>query len=239
MATVKKAHSPSLEPARVHAMQSSVPLVSVTLEWATARGEQLLLEIARVSSTNPKSGDTRLISYLIKHKHWSPFEMVNMCVSIECPRDISRQLLRHRSFSFQEFSQRYQQLSVLQQEALPREARQQHPKNRQLSTPDLPAETTDEFERARDRVWRVCFEEYTKALEAGVAKECARVFLPEGLTRTKVVVNGTLRSWIHYCQLRDGNGTQHEHRLVAREVKKVFKAQFPTVFEAAFGETPE
>lgn len=215
-------------------MESAESLVQVELVWATPRGEEMLLEMARVSSADPKSGSTGLIGYLIRHKHWSPFEMVNLCVCVECPRDISRQLLRHRSFSFQEFSQRYQDVSQLQTTPLPREARKQHPKNRQLSTPDLPAATTAAFEKARDEVWRTCYQAYTQALEDGVAKECARVLLPEGLTRTKVYVNGNLRSWIHYCALRDGNGTQHEHTLVAQGVKRIFSQEFPLVYSAAF-----
>jgi len=208
---------------------------TVTLVWNTQGGEKLLLKMARVSSKNPDSGNTGLVKYLIREKHWSPFEMINLCVEIHCPRDIGRQILRHRSFSFQEFSQRYQKISLIQNSNINRETRTQDSKNRQASNE---IEETDPrvkyFESAQKTMWDLSTKLYEGALQKGIAKECARVLLPEGLTQSKMYMNGTLRSWIHYVKLRESNGTQKEHREIALKVKFIIKRVYPILYAAAW-----
>ena len=188
--------------------------------------------MARVS--NPDNQDNpeseRLIKYLIKHKHWSPFEMVNMCVQIETTRSVAAQILRHRSFSFQEFSQRY--AKVAQPAQLP-QLRRQDTKNRQNSIDDLDFYTVKDFTIKMNSLFELGESLYNEMLEAGVAKECARDILPLA-TPTKMYMNGTLRSWIHYIDLRTANGTQHEHKLVAEGCKKVFEEQFPLISKAVW-----
>ena len=186
---------------------------------------------ARVSNpsnqNNPQSAE-KLINYLIKNQHWSPLEMVSVCLEIETTRDIARQILRHRSFSFQEFSQRYadptNDLSFVT-----REARLQDKKNRQNS---IELSATDDsinyvWESYQEVIIERCRQAYKWAIEAGIAKEQARAVLPEGLTMSRMYVNGTLRSWIHYCQLRMENGTQKEHSEIAKAVADVIYAIFP------------
>lgn len=188
--------------------------------------------MARVS--NPKNEKNRatapkLIRYLIDHKHWSPFEMVNACVYIECPRDIGRQILRHRSLRFQEFSGRYAAYDDLYRE---REPRVQDDKNRQNSLPLT--------SRAKRAVWNglvssvraVCLGAYRTALDMGIAKEVARALLPEGLIPTRMYVNGDLRSWIHFWQVRCGPETQKEHREVAEATRALILEKFPMIKEA-------
>ncbi len=157
----------------------------------------------------------KLIKYLIDNNHWSPFEMVSVCMEITTTRDIARQILRHRSFSFQEFSQRYADPAALGEQYVPREARLQDNKNRQNSI-----ETEDEQLKARwlieqQRVYNMSMEAYTWAVSNGIAKEQARAVLPEGNTKSRLYMNGTLRSWIHFVQLRSANGTQKEHQKIA------------------------
>lgn len=174
---------------------------------------------ARVSNpSNQFNTETaeKLITYLIKHKHFSPFEMVNVCLEIETTRDISRQILRHRSFCFQEFSQRYADpVKELQFEV--REARCQDPKNRQNSIGITDNALAEAWKIRQKKVINLARQEYEWAIKNGIAKECARVILPEGNTTTRMYMNGTLRSWIHYVDVRSGNGTQLEHLLIAKE----------------------
>jgi len=198
--------------------------------------QELIAYCARVSNpANQFTTDTseRLIRYLVKHAHWSPLEMVSACCEIVTTRDIARQILRHRSFSFQEFSQRYADPTAELDEAFVlREARFQDTKNRQNSV-DL--DMTDEaqkllayeWERAQKRVLYAVQKEYKWAIDNGIAKEQARAVLPEGLTVSRMYMNGTLRSWIHFIELRSGNGTQKEHMEVARACAQAIAAIFP------------
>ena len=205
---------------------------SVQLVHATPDAESLVAYMARVS--NPDNQDNpeseRLIRYLIKHKHWSPFEMVNMCVQIETTRSVAAQILRHRSFSFQEFSQRY--AKVTKPANLP-QLRRQDTKNRQNSIDDLDQSTVQEFNVKMQSLFDLSQSLYNEMLEAGVAKECARDILPLS-TPTKLYMNGTLRSWLHYCDLRCANGTQYEHKLIADQVKGLIEQEFPTIYAAMF-----
>lgn len=205
-----------------------VALTQPTINVPSASAEGLISYCARVSNpSNQENPDyTKLLSYCVKNKHWSVFEMANAVVEVEAPRDITRQLLRHRSFSFQEFSQRYSD----EIEFTTREFRRQDVKNRQNSIDDLPEATLAELEIYQDKEIENSEFNYREIIKYGVAKECARVFLPEGLTMSRLYVNGTLRSWIHYLDVRDDPGvTQWEHVLLAREIKKVLLPAFPTV----------
>jgi len=205
---------------------------NVELIHVTPDAESLIAYMARVSNPNAKQGDpsAKLIKYLIDHKHWSPFEMVNMCVQIETTRSVAAQILRHRSFSFQEFSQRYAQ--VVLPTNIPH-LRRQDLKNKQNSTDDLPQATVDEFNVKIDSLFELSQHLYQEMLTAGVAKECARDVLPLA-SPTKLYMNGTLRSWLHYTDLRCANGTQLEHKQIALEVKLLIQQQFPTVYSAMF-----
>lgn len=198
--------------------------------------QDLIAYCARVSNpANQLNLDTseKLIKYLIKHQHWSPLEMVSACIEITTTRDIARQILRHRSFSFQEFSQRYADPTAeLSQAFVIREARFQDTKNRQNSVEfDMSDESQKflayEWERAQKRVLYAVEKEYKWAIANGIAKEQARAVLPEGLTVSRMYMNGTLRSWIHFIELRSGNGTQKEHREVAIEIAKCISEIFP------------
>ena len=200
--------------------------------------QDLVAYCARVSNpSNQANSETseRLIKYLIKHKHWSPLEMVSACIEVETTRDIARQLLRHRSFSFQEFSQRYANPTAELDDAFVlREARMQDTKNRQNSVElDMSDEKQKllayEWERSQNRVLYAVKKEYEWAIKNGIAKEQARAVLPEGLTVSRLYVNGTLRSWIHYIDLRDGNGTQKEHAEIARACAEVIAKVFPII----------
>ena len=205
---------------------------SVQLVHATPDAESLVAYMARVS--NPDNQDNpeseRLIRYLIKHKHWSPFEMVNMCVQIETTRSVAAQILRHRSFSFQEFSQRY--AKVAEPSIIP-QLRRQDSKNRQNSIDDLDPYTVKDFTTKINSLFELSESLYKEMLQAGVAKECARDVLPLS-TPTKLYMNGTLRSWLHYCDLRCANGTQYEHKLIADQVKDLIEQEFPTIYAAMF-----
>ena len=205
---------------------------TVSLVHTTPDAEKLIAYMARVS--NPDNQDNpeseRLIKYLIKHKHWSPFEMVNMCVQIETTRGVAAQILRHSSFGFQEFSQRYAQ--VAEPAAIP-QLRRQDTKNRQNSVDDLDFYTVKDFTVKINSLFELSESLYNEMLAAGVAKECARDILPLS-TPTKLYMNGTLRSWIHYIDLRTANGTQQEHKQVAQGVKHVFQEQFPLISKAVW-----
>jgi thymidylate synthase (FAD) len=202
--------------------------------------QELIAFCARVSNpSNQFNTETseKLIKYLIKHKHWSPLEMVSACVEIETTRDIARQILRHRSFSFQEFSQRYADPTAELNEAFVlREARFQDTKNRQNSIEaDMSDETQKliaiEWERSQKRVLFAVEQEYKWAIKNGIAKEQARAVLPEGLTISRMYMNGTLRSWIHYIELRAENGTQKEHREIAKAIGQIIAEVFPLAEE--------
>ena len=200
---------------------------------------ELVAFCARVSNpSNQMNKETseKLIRYLIKHAHWSPLEMVSMCLEIETTRDIAHQIVRHRSFSFQEFSQRYANPADMGDMFELSEARFQDTKNRQNS---VEFDSNDEkqrllaieWERAQKRVIYAAQKEYDWALSQGIAKEQARKVLPEGLTKTKLYMNGTLRSWIHYIQLRSANGTQKEHMEIAKKCAEVIAKIFPMAEE--------
>ena len=208
---------------------------NVKLIHSTPDGDNLVAYMARVSNPNNQDNTEtsgRLIKYLITHKHWSPFEMVNMCVEINTTRSIAAQILRHRSFSFQEFSQRY--AKVTDPIGVP-ELRRQDTKNRQNSIDDLDSFTLQHFQLRLQHHFEQATQIYESMLKDGVAKECAREVLPL-CTPTKMYMNGTLRSWIHYCELRCANGTQKEHKDVADECKNLIIEQFPLV-SAALGWT--
>jgi len=206
---------------------------NVELVHVTPDAESLIAYMARVSNPNNQDNpeSERLIKYLIKHRHWSPFEMVNMCVQIETTRSVAAQILRHRSFSFQEFSQRYAQVT---EPLLIPQLRRQDTKNRQNSTDDLNKTTVNEFNVKINSLFDLSQALYDEMLLAGVAKECARDILPLA-SPTKLYMNGTLRSWLHYTDLRCANGTQLEHKQIADQVKSLIEQQFPTVYFAMFG----
>ena len=211
--------------------------MNVDLVWVTPNAEEMLVKMARVSA--PKNQDNmdtapRLLKYLIRNKHWSPFEMANMCVEIETTRAISPQILRHRSFSFQEFSQRYADTSELGSAVIPH-LRRQDLKNRQNSIDDIPVEMLGTFYRRISELYENSEHLYREMVSSGIAKECARSVLPLS-TQTRLFMNGTIRSWVHYLDLRCSNGTQLEHQQIAREIKKIFCEQFPIIGEAAFSE---
>ena len=205
----------------------TVKLVSVTPD-----AEKTMAYIARVS--NPSNQDNEnysgLLKYCIKHNHWSVFEQSTMTLEIETTRAIAAQILRHRSFTFQEFSQRYAASTALGEIELP-ELRKQDLKNRQNSTDDLDPEIVDKFERQMITLFSSAKGLYTQMLDAGVAKECARMVLPL-CTPTRIYMTGSCRSWIHYINLRSAHGTQKEHMEIAEGCRKVFTEQFPAVSEA-------
>ena len=208
---------------------------NATLVSITPNAEEQIVYMARVSNpSNQNNMETapRLIRYLIKHKHWSPFEMASMQVEINTTRAIAAQVLRHRSFSFQEFSQRYSSVGDLPPVGLPH-LRTQDLKNKQASHDDLEEETKRHLEIEIDRLYKSAQDLYNYALSKGVAKECARSILPLG-TPTRMYMSGSIRSWIHYIQIRAGVETQLEHRLIAQAVKDIFEQQLPNVYEAAF-----
>ena len=196
--------------------------------------QDLIAYCARVSNPqnqiNTKT-TPKLLEYLIKHKHWSPFEMASACVEVTTTRDIARQFLRHRSFSFQEYSQRYANIEDLDSEFIVREARLQDEKNRQNSIPCEDEELRMSWEAKQLQIIHECKLAYKWAISNGIAKEQARAVLPEGNTVSKLYVNGTIRSWIHYIELRSANGTQKEHIELAREIAIAISNIFPLVDE--------
>jgi len=206
--------------------------MNVTFVHCSPDAENLIVRMARVS--NPANEDNmatapKLLRYLIDHQHWSPFEMCSLCVKIDTERDISAQILRHRSFSFQEFSTRYAEAQPL---TIP-ELRKQDVKNRQNSTNDLDIHTQVYYDEQIRNQYADIEELYDQMIADGVAKECARRILPLS-TQTTLYMHGTLRSWIHYINVRTDPGTQLEHRLIAEGCKQIFIEQFPTIGEAAF-----
>ncbi len=203
---------------------------NVRIVWKTPYGDNEVAYMARVSAANQHDTPDKLIRYLVKHKHWSPFEMVNMCVEVCTTRSISAQIMRHRSFSFQEFSQRYAQ--VLDKPLMP-ELRRQDLKNRQNSIDDLDPTEVQNFEVMIDQHYEQGLYLYKEMLAAGVAKECAREVLPMS-TPTKLYMNGNLRSWLHYCDLRTANSTQKEHREIAIACKKLLAENFPHSYKAYY-----
>lgn len=210
---------------------SQVPLHSIEAVNDYSSALDLIAYAARVSNPsnqNNKETSAKLVKYLINHKHWSPLEMVSACMEIETTRDIARQILRHRSFSFQEFSQRYADPTKdLDFEV--RETRLQDTKNRQNSIACTDQELDLMWQNMQQKVIDTSREAYEWAINNGIAKEQARAVLPEGNTVSRMYVNGTLRSWVHYIELRSENGTQLEHIKIAKECAKVIKDIFPLV----------
>ena len=208
-------------------MSKDINLISVTPD-----AEQHMAYVARVS--NPKNQDNDkfagLLKYCIKHGHWSVFEQAYMTIEINTTRGIAAQILRHRSFTYQEFSQRYADSNLLGDIELP-ELRRQDDKNRQNSIDDLDPEMVDKFNRQMNTLFSSAFGLYNQMLKAGVAKECARFVLPLA-TPTRIYMTGSCRSWIHYINLRSAHGTQKEHMDIANGCKKLFTEQFPAVSEA-------
>ncbi len=204
----------------------------VQLITSTPNAEKSMAYIARVS--NPKNQDnkdfTKLLGYGIKNEHWSVFEQAYMTLQIETTRGIAAQILRHRSFTFQEFSQRYADSTQLGEIPIP-ELRRQDNKNRQNSISDLPEELISQFNKQIKHQFNLSKQLYEDMLKAGIAKECARFVLPLA-TPTRIYMTGSCRSWIHYINLRTANGTQKEHMDIARECKKIFSNQYPVVSAA-------
>jgi thymidylate synthase (FAD) len=193
--------------------------------------QELIGFCARVSNpSNQFNTETseKLIKYLVKHQHWSPLEMVSACLEIETTRDIARQILRHRSFSFQEFSQRYAD-PTKDLDFVVREARLQDPKNRQNSVVTDDSELQAWWDAKQKFIIETVRNTYAEAIEKGIAKEQARAILPEGNTVSRLYMNGTLRSWVHFIELRSANGTQLEHQLVAKECAKAIAEIFPMI----------
>jgi thymidylate synthase (FAD) len=202
----------------------------VKLIHNTYEAEKFIVYMARVSSPNQDNPEQdRLLKYLIKYKHWSPFEMASMCVEITTSRAIAAQILRHRSFNFQEFSQRYSKIGSNTFTVC--EARKQDEKNRQNSIDNLPQDTKDWFRKAQEEVSTRSYELYEEAINKDIAKECARFLLPLS-TETKMYMHGTLRNWIHYINLRTEAGVQKEHRDIALQIKEIFIEKFPIIAKA-------
>lgn len=216
---------------------SNVKLIGVTqptmVNSSMDSAEDLIAYCARVS--NPANQDNpdseKLLKYLVKNKHWSPFEMVHLVMEINTTRDIARQILRHRSFSFQEFSQRY---AAVQEFSDPRETRYQDKKNRQNSI-EIPRDKDDEipdmWKSMQERLIDDAMMAYEWAIRNNIAKEQARVVLPEGLTMSRMYMSGSLRSWIHWIQIRTDTSTQKEHRIIAEQAKQIILEQFPSLRE--------
>ena len=202
-------------------------LISITPD-----AEKTMAYIARVSNPANQENDnySGLLKYCIKHNHWSVFEQSTMTVEIETTRAIAAQILRHRSFTYQEFSQRYADAKLLETIELP-ELRRQDNKNRQNSIDDLDSKIVEKLNAQMNTLFSSAFSLYNQMLEEGVAKECARMVLPL-CTPTRIYMTGSCRSWIHYINLRSANGTQKEHMLIAQAVKKIFIEQFPAVSDA-------
>ena len=203
----------------------------VKLVHCTQNGDHLVAYMARVSNPKGQTKDfTKLIRYLIKHKHWSPFEMVNMCVEIDTTRSIASQILRHRSFSFQEFSQRYADVKELGDISIPN-LRRQDKTNRQNSLDDLNPSLVEIWNRMIEDQFDKSQALYNLLLDGGVAKECAREVLPLS-SPTRMYMNGSIRSWMHYCDLRCDVATQLEHRTIAEQCKELVKEHFPSIYDA-------
>ena len=207
--------------------------MTVKLVTRTEKAEELLVYMARVSNPTNQStnlNNERLINYLIKHRHWSPFEMVHLVLEINTTRSVAAQCLRHRSFSFQEFSQRYADVKELGYPQVPH-LRRQDTKNRQNSIDDLDPQKTQIFYRRINQLFEESQDLYREMVSSGVAKETARDVLPLA-TKTRLYMSGTLRSWIHYIDLRSQNGTQMEHMVIAQQAKEIFCKELPTIGKA-------
>jgi thymidylate synthase (FAD) len=206
----------------------SVKLISVTPD-----AEKTMAYVARVSNPNNQENPNyaKLLGYCIKHNHWSVFEQSFMTLEIETTRGLAAQILRHRSFTYQEFSQRYADSSLLGDTIPLPELRRQDTKNRQNSIDDIDPFTIQKYQMLMQDYFKQGMDLYQKMLDEGIAKECARFVLPLA-TPTRLYMSGSCRSWIHYIQLRSANGTQAEHMKIAEECKKIFSEQFPTVAEA-------
>lgn len=218
---------------KVKLLANSQPIEDLDIE-GLEDVQDLIAYCAKVS--NPQfqtqfDSAEKLLKYLITHKHWSPFEMATATMEIETTRDIARQILRHRSFAFQEFSQRYKEVDALGEAFVIREARLQHPKNRQDSVEINDPELQQQWAMRQQALIDMAKAQYDWALERGIAKEQARVVLPEGNTVSRLYMQGSIRSWIHYIDLRSGNGTQKEHMEIAREVGKAISRIFPLAGE--------
>lgn len=214
---------------KVKLISYSQPSLDLAIEGVKNDALELIAFCARVSNpANQYNSETseKLVKYLIKHQHWSPLEMVSACLEIETTRDIARQILRHRSFSFQEFSQRYADPTQELDFEL-RDARLQDPKNRQNSTDTDDTDLKEAWWMRQSMVLDAARNAYKWAIENGIAKEQARAVLPEGLTKSRLYMNGTLRSWVHYCELRMANGTQKEHIEIAKACADVIAKIFP------------
>ena len=215
---------------KVKLVSYTTPVNSMQLQ-GVATPTDLMAYCARVSNpSNQTNSETaeKLLKYLIRHKHWSPLEMVDATFEVETTRDISRQMIRHRSFSFQEFSQRYAEALGFEWA----ECRLQDHKNRQNSIPCTDEKLNKDWMESQWRVWDYCKKEYEWALSQGIAKEQARKLLPEGLTLSRLYMKGSLRSWIHYVELRSANGTQKEHIDIAVEIGKAISELFPVSWNA-------
>lgn len=206
---------------------------AASLVWITPTADKLIAFMARVSNPQATEEDPseKLIRYLLDHKHFSPFEMVCLCVEIYTTRDIARQILRHRSFHFQEFSQRYAE--VHEEPEIGQVARLQDKKNRQNSIVSDNHAINDAWAYWQNTVWAFCWTAYQACLRLGVAKELARKLLPEGLVQTRMYMQGTVRDWLHYIGIRTGVETQLEHRLIAEQIKTIMLEACPVVMEAA------
>ena len=211
--------------------------MSVNLRWATPNLDAEIAFQGRVSNVENQNNPefTKLLNYLMTHGHVSPFEMANMCVEINTTRDISRQILRHRSFSFQEFSGRYAEMTDLG-DMVERECRLQDVKNRQSSLECKNNDVNDVFYLYQKNIWDHAVSSYKNALKQGIAKEQARALLPEGLTPTRLYMNGNMRSWIFYLKQRLDPSTQKEHRIIAEQVLQIFRQVAPITASAFFGE---
>jgi len=210
--------------------------MSVKIQWATPEIDKQVMFMARVSNpTNQNSENTRLLHYCMEHGHVSPFEMANVCLEINTTRDIARQILRHRSFSFQEFSQRYADVNLLG-EMVERECRMQDTQNRQNSLECEDSILASGWDAMQRTAWVRAVSDYNQALTNGVAKEVARALLPEGLTPSRLYMNGNLRSWIFYLKQRLDPTTQKEHRVIAEQCLSVLRIVAPITMAAFFGE---
>jgi len=219
-----------------HPMNSS-PSSSCKLVWITPGAEEMIAYLARVSNPSGQNNSEtapKLIRYLIKHKHWSPFEMASICVEINTTRAISAQILRHRSMKFQEFSQRYADVGSLGTASLPH-LRRQDSKNRQNSIDDLKPTLISEYYRRISSLYEESQHLYQEMVSNGVAKECAREILPLG-SPTRLYMKGDIRSFLHYTAIRSGPETQLEHRKIALEIRDILKHEIPVVYEAFFCE---
>lgn len=211
--------------------------MTVNLRWATPNLDAEIAFQGRVSNVENQNNPefTKLLNYLMTHGHVSPFEMANMCVEINTTRDISRQILRHRSFSFQEYSGRYAEMTDLG-DMVERECRLQDAKNRQSSLECKNNDVNDVFYLYQKNIWDHAVSSYENALKQGIAKEQARALLPEGLTPTRLYMNGNMRSWIFYLKQRLDPSTQKEHRIIAEQVLQIFRQVAPVTAVAFFGE---